>query len=56
LLGVGEDEVRQELQSLLNGSPADKGAGATASAAAAPPVVAPKTPLSAAKKTTTKKR
>jgi DNA-binding NtrC family response regulator len=52
LLGVGEDEVRQELLSLLNGSPAD---GRT-SAPTPPPVAAPKTPLPAAKKTPTKKR
>src|ERR1044071_4763003 len=51
LLGVGEDEVRQELLSLLEGSPA-AGRGSLP----APPVAAPKTPLPAAKKTPTKKR
>jgi two-component system response regulator HydG len=52
LLGVGEDEVRQELQSLLNGPAAE----ARANAGGPPAVVAPKTPLPTAKKTTTKKR
>jgi DNA-binding NtrC family response regulator len=51
LLGVGEDEVRQELISLLDGAPADKGSGSSS-----PPVAAPKTPLPTAKKATTKKR
>src|SRR4051812_3792113 len=52
LLGVREDEVRQELTSLLDGSPA----GASRAPSETAPVVAPKTPLAAAKKTTTKKR
>src|SRR3954465_8080886 len=52
LLGVGEDEVRHEIQPLLNG-PA---AGARANAGSPPAVVAPKTPLPTAKKTPTKKR
>jgi len=55
LLGVGEHEVRQELQSLLNGSPADRGSNSS-SAPASPPVAAPRTPLSTAKKTPAKKR
>jgi hypothetical protein len=54
LLGVGEDEVRQELHSLLNGVAADKGTGSPA--ASPPPVSAPKAPLSTAKKTPAKKR
>jgi DNA-binding NtrC family response regulator len=52
LLGVGEDEVRRELTSLLNGTPAE----ARPSAPTPPPVAAPKAALPAAKKTTTKKR
>jgi hypothetical protein len=55
LLGVGEDEVRQELHSLLNGVAADKGSGSPPSMSA-PPVAAPKSPLSTAKKTPAKKR
>jgi DNA-binding NtrC family response regulator len=51
LLGVGEEEVRQELLSLLSGSASNGSAPA-----AAPPVAAPKTPLPTAKKTTSKKR
>jgi DNA-binding NtrC family response regulator len=47
LLGVGQDEVRNEMMSLLNGAEP---------ASAPPPVVAPKTPLPPAKKTPTKKR
>jgi DNA-binding NtrC family response regulator len=52
LLGVGEGEVRQEIQSLLNGSSTD----GRASPPTPPPVAAPKTPLPVAKKTPTKKR
>jgi DNA-binding NtrC family response regulator len=53
LLGVGEDEVRRELTSLLNGTPAETRPSAPPPP---PPVAAPKAALPAAKKTTTKKR
>ena len=52
LLGVGPDEVRAELRSLMDDAPARE----SASTGGASPVVAPKTPLPTAKKTTTKKR
>jgi len=52
LLGVGQDDVRKELTSLMDGVPAENGAAAGGST----PVVAPKTPLPTAKKTPTKKR
>jgi DNA-binding NtrC family response regulator len=51
LLGVGEEEVRQELVALLDGTTAER-----ASAPTPPPVAAPKVPLPTAKKTPTKKR
>jgi DNA-binding NtrC family response regulator len=44
LLGVGEDEVRQELVALLDGTTAER-----ASAPTPPPVAAPKAPLPTAK-------
>ena len=53
LLGVGQDEVRKELQALLDDAPV---AERPATPVIPPPVVAPKSPLPAAKKTTTKKR
>jgi len=52
LLGVGQDDVRKELISLMDGAPAENGAAIGVSN----PVVAPKTPLPTAKKTPTKKR
>jgi DNA-binding NtrC family response regulator len=51
LLGVGEEEVRQELLALLDGTSSERAVAPTA-----PPVAAPKTPLPTAKKTPTKKR
>src|SRR3954463_11490729 len=51
LLGVDEDEVRRELASVLNGAAAESRATSSA-----PPVQAPKLPVPAAKKTTSKKR
>jgi hypothetical protein len=51
LLGVGEDEVRQELAALLDGTTAERQGAPTP-----PPVAAPKAPLPTAKKTPTKKR
>jgi DNA-binding NtrC family response regulator len=52
LLGVGQDDVRKELSSLMDGAPDENGAARGGSN----PVVAPKTPLPTAKKTPTKKR
>src|SRR4051812_30943874 len=51
LLGVGPDDVRKELESLMEESPAKEN-GSNGGA----PVAAPKNPLSTAKKTPTKKR
>lgn len=52
LLGVGQDDVRKELMALMNGAPDEAGAAKGGSS----PVVAPKTPLPTARKTSTKKR
>jgi DNA-binding NtrC family response regulator len=53
LLGVGEDDLRAELMSLINEAPARNGASPFS---ASSPVVAPKSALSPPKKTPTKKR
>jgi DNA-binding NtrC family response regulator len=56
LLGVSDDEVRRELLALVGDSAAAPASPSVAAAPLAPPVVAPKSPLSAAKKSPTKKR
>lgn len=53
LLGVGEDEVRRELTSLIDGTVTEARPAAPQTPVAAPPK---STPLTAAKKATTKKR